>query len=108
VFDLIVSNPPYVASAVIDRLAPEIALHEPRLALDGDVDGLRSYRAIIGEAYRYLARGGRLLLEIGFDQRPAVQQIAERAGAYEGFRCSRDYSGHDRVVSLQKKDVATR
>jgi release factor glutamine methyltransferase len=107
-FDLIVSNPPYVASAAVDRLAPEIALHEPRLALDGDADGLRSYRAIIGEAYRHLAPGGRMLLEIGFDQRQAVQQIAEQAGAYEGFRCSRDYSGRDRVVFLRKKDVATR
>ena len=107
-FDLIVSNPPYVASAAIDRLAPEIALHEPRLALDGDADGLRSYRAIVGEAHRYLAPGGRLLLEIGSDQRPAVQQLAEQCGTYDGFSCSRDYSGHDRVVSLLKKDVATR
>jgi release factor glutamine methyltransferase len=106
-FDLIVSNPPYVASTAMDRLAPEIALHEPRLALDGDADGLRSYRAIIGEAYRYLAPGGWLLLEIGSDQRPAVQQIAEQAGAYDGFTCSRDYSGRDRVVCLHKKDVAT-
>jgi release factor glutamine methyltransferase len=106
IFDLIVSNPPYVASAAIDRLAPEIERHEPRLALDGDADGLRSYRAIIGEAYRYLARGGRLLLEIGSEQRPAVQQIAEQAGAYDGFSCFRDYSGHERVVSMTKKDVA--
>jgi release factor glutamine methyltransferase len=107
-FDLIVSNPPYVPSAAIDRLAPEIALHEPRLALDGDADGLRSYRTIIGEAYRYLAPGGSLLLEIGADQRPAVQQLAEQAGTYEGFGWSRDYSGRDRVVWLRKKDVATR
>jgi len=108
VFDLIVSNPPYVPSAAIDRLAPEIALHEPRLALDGDADGLRSYRALIGEADRYLAPGGSLLLEIGADQRTAVQQLAEQAGAYEGFGWSRDYSGHDRVVWLRKKDVAIR
>ena len=107
VFDLIVSNPPYVPSAAIDCLAPEIALHEPRLALDGDADGLRSYRALIGEAYRYLAPGGSLLLEIGADQRRAVQQLAEQAGAYEGFGWSRDYSGRDRVVWLRKKDVAT-
>jgi release factor glutamine methyltransferase len=106
-FDLIVSNPPYVASTAIDQLAAEIALHEPRLALDGDADGLRSYRAIIGEAHRYLAAGGRLLLEIGSDQRQAVQQIAEQAGVYEGFRCDRDYSGRERVVCLRKKDIAT-
>lgn len=107
-FDLIVSNPPYVASAAIDRLAPEIALHEPRLALDGDVDGLCHYRAIIGEAYRYLAPRGSLLLEIGAGQRLAVQQLAQQAEVYEGFSCFRDYSGHDRVVSLRKKDVAIR
>jgi release factor glutamine methyltransferase len=107
VFDVIVSNPPYVASTAIDQLAPEIALHEPRLALDGDADGLRSHRAIIGEAYRFLAPGGWLLLEIGSDQGHAVQQIAERSGPYDGFRCSRDYSGRDRVVWLHKKDVAS-
>jgi release factor glutamine methyltransferase len=107
VFDLIVSNPPYVASGAIDALQPEIARHEPRLALDGDADGLRSYRAIIAEAHRHLRPGGRLLLEIGCDQRRAVQQMAEQSGRYEGFDCSRDYSGRDRVVSVCKKDIAT-
>jgi release factor glutamine methyltransferase len=107
VFDLIVSNPPYVASGAFDELQPEIVQHEPRLALDGDADGLRSYRAIIGEAHRYLRPGGGLLLEIGCDQGRSVQQMAEQSGHYERFGCSRDYSGRDRVVSVYKKNVAT-
>jgi release factor glutamine methyltransferase len=107
VFDLVVSNPPYVASGAIDGLQPEIACHEPRLALDGDADGLRSYRAIIAEAHRHLAPGGRLLLEIGCDQRRAVQQLVEPSGHYAGFECVKDYSGRERVVSVHKKDVAT-
>jgi release factor glutamine methyltransferase len=107
VFDVIVSNPPYVASGVIDGLQPEIAGHEPRLALDGDADGLRSYRAIVAEAHRHLTPGGRLLMEIGCDQRQAVQQLIEASGRYAGFECLKDYSGRDRVVSVCKKDVAT-
>ena len=106
-FDLVVSNPPYVASGAIDGLQPEIAGHEPRLALDGDADGLRSYRAIVAEVHHYLAPGGRLLLEIGCDQRRAVQQLAEASGHYAGFECVKDYSGCERVVSMRKKDVAT-
>jgi len=107
VFDLIVSNPPYVASQAIDALQPEIAHHEPRMALDGDADGLRSYRVIVAEAHRHLVPGGRLLLEIGCDQRGAVQQLVEASGHYAGFECVKDYSGRERVVSVRKKDVAT-
>ena len=107
VFDLVVSNPPYVATGEIDGLPPEIARYEPRLALDGDVDGLRSHRAIVAAAHRYLAPGGRLLLEIGCDQGRAVQRMVEQSGHYVGFQCARDYSGRERVVSVRKKDVAT-
>jgi release factor glutamine methyltransferase len=102
-FDLIVSNPPYVRSTEIDSLQPEITEHEPRLALDAGPDGLRSYRAIMASAPRYLAPGGSLILEIGSDQRAAVQQLSEASGGYAGFACRRDYAGHDRVVTLHKK-----
>jgi release factor glutamine methyltransferase len=106
-FDLIVSNPPYVAGASLPELQPEIVQFEPALALDGGPDGLRSYRAILSGAHRHLVPGGALVLEIGHDQGPAVERIAEAVGAYEGFGCSKDYGGHDRVFRMCKKIIAT-
>jgi len=105
-FDLIVSNPPYVTRSALAELQSEIVQHEPHLALDGGSDGLKSYRAIIGAAGSHLAPGGALLLEIGSNQREAVQQIAAQAGGYEDVQCAADYAGRDRVVSLRKKGVA--
>jgi release factor glutamine methyltransferase len=107
VFDLIVSNPPYVPRKELWGLQPEIVGYEPRLALDGDEDGLRSYRAIIPAAHFHLKPGGALMLEIGSGQREAVRRLAGQAGAYDAYRCHRDYGGHDRVVTMQKKDVAS-
>jgi release factor glutamine methyltransferase len=107
IFDLILSNPPYVATREWAGLQPEIVRFEPRLALDGDVDGLRSYRAIVGTARHHLKPGGTLMLEIGCDQREAVQGIAEQSGAYEAYGCFKDYSGLDRVVTMRKKEVAS-
>lgn len=106
-FDLIVSNPPYVVRSAMDGLPPEIAWYEPRVALDGDADGLRCYRAIIGQAHLHLQPGGALMLEIGYDQRQAVLRIAEQSGAYESFRCIQDYGNHDRVLTMRKKDIAS-
>lgn len=102
-FDLIVTNPPYVASGEWSDLQPEIVHYEPRLALDGDEDGLRSYRAIVGTAHRFLKPGGALMMEIGCRQQEAIQLLAEQCGAYETYNCYKDYSGHDRVVTMQKK-----
>ena len=96
-FDLIVSNPPYIRSDVIDGLSPEVSVHEPRLALDGGEDGLSFYRKIIPEAVRYLVTGGMLFLEIGFDQAEAVSSLMRDAGYYE-VRVIRDYGGNDRIV----------
>ena len=79
-FDLVVSNPPYIPSATCEGLEPEVALHDPRLALDGGADGLDAYRAIIADAPRLLAPGGRLALEIGIGQAPEVTAIARRHG----------------------------
>jgi release factor glutamine methyltransferase len=105
-FDVIVSNPPYVVHSALAELQPEIVHHEPHLALDGGPDGLKSYRAIIGAAGSHLAPGGVLLLEIGCDQREAVQRVAAQAGGYEDIQCAADYAGRDRVVALRKKGVA--
>jgi len=77
-FDLIVSNPPYIPSAEIATLEPEVRDHDPRLALDGGVDGLDFYRRIATEAAPWLKPGGRLMLELGHDQAAAVRGICER------------------------------
>jgi release factor glutamine methyltransferase len=79
-FDLIVSNPPYVASEEIDGLAPEVREYDPRCALDGGADGLACYRAIARQTPALLAPGGRLVLEIGASQAPAVQDLLQAAG----------------------------
>ena len=97
-YDMIVSNPPYIASAEIERLSPEVRLHDPRISLDGGEDGLSFYRRILQDAGRYLKKGGSLLLEIGFDQGEALRQLAGEAG-YTKIEVHRDLAGKDRVVS---------
>lgn len=76
-FDLIVSNPPYIESARIGRLEPEVARYDPRRALDGGLDGLDAYRALIGSAAKRLSPGGWLALEVGCDQSGKVRQFIE-------------------------------
>ncbi len=101
--DVVVSNPPYIPSAVIRELQPEINRHEPLAALDAGADGLDCLRQIIVTAGDYLKPGGALLLEIGYDQKAAVARIAADCGHYEACCFSQDYSGHDRVVELKIK-----
>lgn len=96
-FDIIVSNPPYVRSGVIETLMPEVREHEPGMALDGGADGLAFYRRIAAESGAYLYGGGMLFLEIGCDQGEAVSALLEQNGFLE-VRVVRDYAGLDRVV----------
>ena len=96
-FDIIVSNPPYIRSGTIEQLAPEVRVHEPRMALDGGEDGLSFYRRIIPEAVSRLVTGGMLYLEIGYDQAGAVQSLMKEAGYYD-VRSIKDYGGNDRIV----------
>lgn len=96
-FDLIVSNPPYIASGVIPALMPEVRDHEPKMALDGGEDGLRFYRRIVEECREHLEENGRLCLEIGCDQAEAVSELMKRAG-FAGLKVVKDLSGLDRVV----------
>lgn len=96
-FDLIVSNPPYIAAAEMADLAPEVAEWEPRGALTPGGDGLDAYRAIAAGAGRHLAPGGRLLLEIGPSQAQAVRAILA-AGGLETRAVLTDLDGRDRVV----------
>ena len=96
-FDLIVSNPPYIPTAEIEKLMPEVREHEPLLALDGKEDGLVFYKRIIEEGYPYLKPGGFLMFEIGYDQGKEVSARMEQAG-YQDVKIIKDLAGLDRVV----------
>lgn len=97
-YDVIVSNPPYIPSAVVDELEPEVRDYEPRIALDGTADGLRFYRILAEEAVHYLKPGGRIYLEIGYDQGESVPALLEAAGFHD-ITVIRDFGGNDRVVA---------
>ncbi len=97
-YDIVVSNPPYIETGVIDTLAPEVKDYEPRLALDGDEDGLIFYRRIIDNVGDYLYSSGYLFLEIGYDQGEAVVKLMESNGKFHDIEVIKDYSGNDRVV----------
>ena len=95
--DVIVSNPPYIASYVVDELMPEVQEHEPRMALDGGADGLDLYRRLLAQAPERLLSGGLLAVEIGYDQREAVMELFREQGFTDVY-CDRDLCGNDRVV----------
>jgi release factor glutamine methyltransferase len=103
-FDLVVSNPPYIADAVIETLEPEVRDHEPRLALSGGADGLAAYRILAPEILRVLKPGGRFAVEIGYDQREAVEALFRAAGAAE-VATQRDLGDQDRVVTGMKNPL---
>ena len=98
-FDLIVSNPPYIAHDDIATLAPDVRDYDPALALDGGSDGLDSYRAIALDARRLLAPGGRLIVELGAGQQPAVSKLFTNAGLTVGA-ARNDLAGIPRAISV--------
>jgi release factor glutamine methyltransferase len=100
-FDLVVSNPPYIATHVIETLEPEVRDHEPRLALDGGPDGLDAYRFLAGEILRVLKPGAMFAVEIGYDQSESVETLFKQAGA-QNVRTIKDLSVNDRVVTGTK------
>ncbi len=101
-FDIIISNPPYIKRTEIKALQPEINRFEPIIALDGGEDGLGCLKHIVKHAYQFLNKGGKLLLEIGCDQKKAVDEIIKMTGKYEQAYFRKDYSGLDRVVCANK------
>jgi len=101
-WDLIVSNPPYIATPSLTGLAPEVAAFEPRQALDGGLDGLDCLSRLIAEAPAHLCAGGYLILEMGADQRQPVRDLAQRTAAYRCIDFRADYAGRDRVAILQR------
>lgn len=96
-FNVIVSNPPYIPSAVIEELEPEVRDHEPRGALDGTADGLYFYRILAEECAKHLTPGGHVYFEIGYDQGMAVKELLDNHG-FKDTRVIQDLAGKDRVV----------
>ena len=96
-YDMIVSNPPYIRTAVIEELKEEVKFHDPFLALDGKEDGLYFYRKIVDESRKYLKQSGKLCFEIGHDQGEDVKNLMEEAG-FIHVSVKKDLAGLDRVV----------
>lgn len=96
-YDVIVSNPPYIPTSVIEELKEEVKFHDPLLALDGKEDGLYFYRKIVEKSPEYLKVGGQLFFEIGHDQGEEVKKLMEQAGFAE-VTVKKDLAGLDRVV----------
>jgi len=95
-FDIIVSNPPYIKTKVIESLEKDVQ-QEPKLALDGGEDGLKFYRAITENAYKYLNNDGYLCLEIGENQKEEVMELL-KSNNYQDIYCKKDLAGNDRVI----------
>jgi release factor glutamine methyltransferase len=100
-FDLIVSNPPYIASAVVSTLEADVREHDPILALDGGRDGLEAYRIILADAPRLLAPDGVIVVEIGYDQADAITGLAAST-SLEIVELVHDLSGNARCVALKR------
>ena len=100
-YDILISNPPYIRSAVIDDLMEEVKGHDPRIALDGHEDGLYFYRRIVSEGKAYLREEGWMLFEIGYDQGEDVSTLLKEAG-FIHVQVIKDLAGLDRVVLGQK------
>tara|TARA_R110002095_G_scaffold150422_1_gene130048 strand:+ start:141183 stop:142100 length:918 start_codon:yes stop_codon:yes gene_type:complete len=105
VFDIIVSNPPYIPDAEIESLDADVRQHEPRLALAGGTDGLDFYRKIIAEAPRYLKEAGVLMLEFSPEQETSLKALFEESGEYGDVRVKADLAGRARVMISQKLPI---
>ena len=101
-FDIIVSNPPYIKTNVIDNLDIQVK-NEPHIALDGGKDGLYFYRKIVSNAYQYLKYKGYLCLEIGFDQKIDVIELIENTNNFDGTYSKKDLYDNDRIIITQMK-----
>lgn len=107
-FDMIISNPPYIRSADIEGLMPEVRDYEPREALDGGEDGLDFYRLILEQAPAHINDDGWLILEIGDDQAQDVCALIEETGVFDPPEVKQDLAGHDRIVKAQLPGKAVR
>lgn len=96
-FDIIASNPPYIETNTIKTLSKEVQ-NEPKLALDGGQDGLKFYRIIAQNAYKYLNPNGIIILEIGYNQKENVIKVFKQTQRYKNIECKKDYSNNDRII----------
>ncbi|MBO5348643.1 MAG: peptide chain release factor N(5)-glutamine methyltransferase [Clostridia bacterium] len=96
-FDIIVSNPPYIKTDVINTLDASVK-KEPNIALDGGQDGLKFYKIIINKAHQYLSNNGKLFLEIGYDQKEDVIKLLNKTGYYNEIYSKKDLGQNDRIV----------
>jgi len=103
VFDMIISNPPYIPTLQVEILAEEIKDYEPKLALDGGKNGLDCLNEIIINASDYLLPGGLLLLEMGYDQKENVNEIVMTCPELENAKFEKDLAGHFRVAIIKKR-----
>jgi release factor glutamine methyltransferase len=101
-FDLIVANPPYIRTADIETLDRSVREYEPMQALDGGMDGLTLHRRVLEQAPARLTPGGRVYLEIAFDQGEAAREVAANYPAFEDVRILKDFGGRDRVLTARK------
>lgn len=102
-YDAIVSNPPYIPTAIIDELQPEVSRYEPRLALDGGPDGLKHYKRLVDGAAPLLKPNAFLALEVGVDQSEPVRQMLEANGQFDRIEMIWDLIGIERIVLAYKK-----
>lgn len=100
-FDWVVSNPPYIRTQVLDELSAEVTKHDPNLALDGGADGLDAYRRIVARAAVILVPGGRIALEIGYDQASELKNQLRHHG-FEAIDIIQDLGGRDRVATARR------
>lgn len=101
-YNIIVSNPPYVETKEIEKLSNEVK-NEPYIALDGGEDGLKFYKILINESYKFLKEDGYLCLEIGYNQKQKVEELIEQSNKYTEVYCIKDLSKNNRVVVCKKK-----
>jgi len=99
-YDMIVSNPPYIEREILKDLPKEVQ-KEPKIALDGGIDGLQFYREISNKAYKHLRQNGFLIIEIGYNQKESVTKILEKEDKYRNIECIKDLGKNDRVIKAQ-------
>ena len=99
-FDIIVSNPPYIKTDIIQTLDKQVQ-NEPHIALDGGKDGLDFYKILINEAHKYLKKDGKIFLEIGYDQKQEVENLVKQSKHYKKIETIKDLSQNDRVIILE-------
>lgn len=101
-FDLIVCNPPYVSDLEYEKLEPNVKKYEPKLALYAGADGLDIYKRILEKVDDFLEPDGALMMEIGYAQGPAIQQMLEQTGIFKEIKIEKDFADNDRIAVAKK------